>query len=102
VLGKLVPALGGDRHHLLWLDGGDEPGRVRLGMQLMTAERKLLNMDFARAVLPASLPPSQSLEVDVDVGLPDDATPYILKLDMVDEQVCWFEDMGSRPVYVPF
>jgi len=84
----------------LWLHGGDEPGRVRLGMQLMTAERRLLNMDFARAVLPASLPPSQSLDVDVDVGLPDDATPYILKLDMVDEQVCWFEDMGSRPVYV--
>lgn len=84
----------------LWLRGTDEAGRVRLGLQLMTAERKLLSMDFARAELAANLPPSQSLEVDVDVSLPDEATPYILKLDMVDEQVCWFEDVGSRPVYV--
>ena len=35
----------------------------------------------------------------MDVTLPDAGTPYLLKLDMVDEHVCWFEDMGSRPVY---
>ena len=33
-------------------------------------------------------------------NLPDDSAPYVLKLDMVDEHICWFEDMGSRPVYV--
>src|SRR4029450_11903018 len=38
----------------LGLRGGAEPGRVRLGLQLMTAERKLLSMDFARAELAAS------------------------------------------------
>ena len=39
-------------------------------------------------------------EVEVSVTLPDATAPYILKFDLVDEGVCWFEDVGSRPVYV--
>jgi ubiquinone/menaquinone biosynthesis C-methylase UbiE len=85
----------------IWLHGkGDEAGRVRLGLQLQTPERKLLNMDFARAVLPHEVAPGGKVQIAVDVALPDPAASYALKLDMVDEHVCWFEDMGSRPVYV--
>ncbi len=85
----------------LWLHGkGDEAGRVRLGLQLQTPERKLLDMDFARAVLPHEVSPGSRVEIPVDLTLPDPTAPYALKLDMVDEHVCWFEDMGSRPVYV--
>jgi hypothetical protein len=36
----------------------------------------------------------------VDLGLPDGDVPYVVKLDLVDEHICWFEDYGSRPVYV--
>ena len=36
----------------VWLRGGEEPGRVRLGIQLMTPERALVELNFARAVLP--------------------------------------------------
>ena len=82
-----------------WLKGGDEPGRVRLGLQLMTPDHHLLQLDFARAELPADVPGGESIEVAVDVALPEAGTDYLLKLDMVDEHVCWFEDMGSRPVY---
>ncbi len=85
----------------LWLHGkGDEAGRVRLGLQLQTAERKLLNMDFARAVLPHEVSPAAEVDIPIDLALPDPVAAYALKLDMVDEHVCWFEDMGSRPVYV--
>jgi hypothetical protein len=38
--------------------------------------------------------------VGVDVMLPEAEAPYVLKLDMVDEQICWFEDAGSRPLYL--
>jgi hypothetical protein len=38
--------------------------------------------------------------VVVDLTLPDAAAGYVLKLDLVDEQICWFEDVGSRPVYL--
>jgi hypothetical protein len=83
-----------------WLRGEGEPGRVRLGVQLMTPERKLLNLDFARGVLPGDVEPGQALEVPVEVTLPDASAPYVLKLDPVDEHVCWFEDGGSRPLYL--
>lgn len=84
----------------LWLRGGDEPGRVRLGMQLMTPDHHLLQLDFARAELPADVPGGGAADVPVELTLPDAGTPYLLKLDMVDEHVCWFEDVGSRPIYV--
>lgn len=83
-----------------WLRGGDEPGRVRLGLQLMTPEHRLLALDFARAELPADVAAGEATDVPVEIALPEAGTPYLLKLDMVDEHVCWFEDVGSRPVYV--
>jgi len=83
-----------------WLRGGDEPGRVRLGLQLMTPERSLLDLNFSRCELPADVAPGVSVDVAVELVLPDPTARYVLKLDMVDEHVCWFEDVGSRPVYV--
>jgi hypothetical protein len=97
VHGRVKVANAGDTR---WLKGGDIPGHVRLGMQLMTPERRLLDMDFARAELPADVPPGASIDIPVEVVLPSADEAYVLKLDMVDEHVCWFEDMGSRPVYV--
>ena len=87
------------RHHTAD-DGADEAGRVRLGLQLLTPERRLVDQDFARGTLPADVAPGIRVEVPVEVHLPDPAVPYVLKLDMVDEHVCWFEDRGGRPVYV--
>jgi SAM-dependent methyltransferase len=83
-----------------WIRGGEEAGAVRLGIQLMTPDRHLLQLDFARAVLPHDVPAGGSAEVAIDLALPDAAAGYVLKLDLVDEQICWFEDVGSRPVYV--
>ena len=55
-------------------------------------------MDFVKAYNAATENQTGTI-VPVDITIPDPATPYLLKLDMVDEHVCWFEDMGSRPVY---
>jgi SAM-dependent methyltransferase len=83
----------------LWLRGTGH-GHVQLGIQLFSAERALLDRDFARVTLRTDVASDQSVEVAIGITLPDATTPYILKLDLVDEGVCWFEDVGSRPVYV--
>ena len=83
----------------LWLRGTGH-GHVRLGIQLFSPERALLARDFARASLPSDVAANQSVEVAVGVTLPDATTPYLLKFDLVDEGVCWFEDVDSRPVYI--
>ena len=36
----------------------------------------------------------------LDLALPDASLPYVLKIDLVDEGICWFEDAGSPPAYV--
>ena len=46
------------------------------------------------------MPGGRTADIGLDLVLPEPATPYVLKLDMVDEQVCWFEDVGSRPLYL--
>jgi hypothetical protein len=56
-------------------------------------------MDYARSLLPRDVPPGATLDVPVDVTLPD-ASPCVLKLDLVDEHICWFEDRGSPPAWV--
>ncbi len=85
----------------LWLrSAGESAGHVRLGLQLMTPERRLLDQDFARGILREDVAPGGRAQVELDVVLPDAAAPYVVKLDLVDEHVCWFEDRGNRPVYL--
>jgi len=84
----------------LWLGGGDDVGQVRLGIQLLNAGHGLLDMEFSRVRLTANVPPRAAIEIEVGVTLPEAATPYVLKLDLVDEGICWFEDRDSRPIYV--
>jgi hypothetical protein len=83
----------------LWLKGAAQ-GEVQLGIQLLDAARTLLARDFTRASLPDDVAPGQVVELAIDITLPKAVVPYVLKFDLVDEGVCWFEDVGSRPVYV--
>jgi SAM-dependent methyltransferase len=86
----------GDTTWLASTPGGD--GQVRLGLQLLAADGRLLVRDFARAALEADVPPGGVACVRVAVELPDENAPVELKLDLVAERVCWFEDRGSRAV----
>ena len=84
-----------------WLGRGDDVGQVGLGVQLLNAERRLMNLELNRTRLGADVPPGGTLDVNVALALPDAETAYVLKIDLVDEGICWFEDVGSRPVYLP-
>jgi hypothetical protein len=75
---------------------------VRLGAQLCSAEGTLINLDFARASLPSHLAPGSS--VDIKLRLPAFRQPgrYLLKFDLVNEGVDWFERCGSETTIRPF
>lgn len=96
-----------NRGNTLWLsEPKDEPGLpshgcgfVRLGVQALTAQGEMINRDVLHVDLPHAMAPSNSvqLKVPVDVtALP--AGAGCLKIDMVDEQIAWFEDRGSTPL----
>jgi ubiquinone/menaquinone biosynthesis C-methylase UbiE len=84
-----------------WLGGGDRVGQVQLGVQLLGADHKLLDMEFSRTRLAGHVAPGRDAEIAIELTLPDPDASFVLKIDLVDEGVCWFEDVGSKPVYVP-
>jgi hypothetical protein len=84
----------------IWLGQGTGTGHVLLGLQLLDAEKRMLDAEFHRVPFGANVMPGKTASVAVDVSLPDAATAFVLKLDLVDEGICWFEDAGSPPVYL--
>jgi len=68
---------------------------VRLGAQLCAPDGTLINRDFARADLPATIDGGQSTDVAVELPPLAEAGQYAIKFDLVCEGVDWFERCGS-------
>jgi hypothetical protein len=68
---------------------------VRLGAQLCAEDGTLLNRDFARAWLPATLGPGTRADVAIEIPAPEQPGRYALKFDLVSEGIDWFEKCGS-------
>lgn len=68
---------------------------VRVGAQLCGPDGTLINRDYERAWLPATLQPGGTAEVPMTITAPDKAGRYALKFDLVSEGIDWFEACGS-------
>jgi hypothetical protein len=77
---------------------------VRLGAQLCGRDGALIDRDFARAWLPATLDPGGAADVPIELTAPAAPGRYLLKFDLVSEGIDWFEACGSptteRPLIV--
>jgi SAM-dependent methyltransferase len=76
------------------------PGTFRLGAQLLDDAGRLIDLDGARAALPQQVLPGEACDVTLRLRLPASAGCFRLKLDLVQERVCWFEQRGSQPCVV--
>ena len=70
---------------------------VRLGAQLCTADGALINRDYARAWLSASVSGGGAANVAVQFPPLGEPGRYTVKFDLVSEGVDWFERCGSEP-----
>jgi hypothetical protein len=68
---------------------------VRLGAQLCDATGAVVNRDYERAWLPATLAPGDSTSIDLTITPPEKPGKYALKFDLVSEGIDWFEACGS-------
>ena len=68
---------------------------VRLGVQLLGADGRLVDRDFYRHDLSGPIAPGQRVDVDVSCPVPDTCGPHAFKFDLVEEGVTWFEPHGS-------
>ena len=55
----------------------------------MPAEKEL------RTDVPHDVEPGETVTVEVEVALPDDAGNYTIEFDLIQEGVTWFKEMGS-------
>jgi hypothetical protein len=69
---------------------------VRVGAQLCARDGSLVNRDFERAWLPATLQPASSVALRMTLRAPDKPGRYGLKFDLVSEGIDWFEACGSE------
>jgi SAM-dependent methyltransferase len=83
----------------LWLSAApDGVGVVWLGLQLLGPDGRMRDRELFRVRLDRAVRPGETIRLAVAVDLPPGDVR--LKLDLVAERVCWFEDRGSRPVVV--
>lgn len=75
-------------------------GYVTFGAQLLDRDKRLLDRDYQRVRLDRDVAPGAAWSCETVVRAPVEPGDYFLKLDLVDEQVCWFEEMGSKAVLV--
>jgi hypothetical protein len=68
---------------------------VRVGAQLCDASGAVINRDYERAWLPATLGPGSVADVEMTITPPEKPGRYALKFDLVSEGIDWFEACGS-------
>jgi SAM-dependent methyltransferase len=74
-------------------------GVVNIGLHLLDSQYHLLNNDFARFRLNKELLPEEYIDVIINLVISKPGS-YILGIDMVSEQISWFEPLGSSPAYI--
>jgi len=72
---------------------------VRLGAQLHSRKKKMLNRDYARAFLAETLQGKDQACIEISLLPVEKRGIYLLKFDMVSEGIDWFENAGSPVVW---
>jgi ubiquinone/menaquinone biosynthesis C-methylase UbiE len=76
-------------------------GFVALGAKLVDANRIIVIHNYGRGLLHHDISPGASASVEITLPAPDEPGQYLVKLDMVDECIAWFEHKGSKPAFIP-
>lgn len=85
----------------VWKNASQKNRRhITLGIQLMDQNRRILNRDFARLLLPGSIESGKSETLELRAKAPEQRGNYWLKFDMVCEGIEWFESCGSQVAFV--
>jgi 2-polyprenyl-3-methyl-5-hydroxy-6-metoxy-1,4-benzoquinol methylase/glycosyltransferase involved in cell wall biosynthesis len=87
----------------LWLIGATErAGSCMLGVRVYDEAGALVAERHGTPPLPRALAPGESASVRFELKAPHARGLYTLKLDVVAQHVCWFEERGSAPLTVQF
>jgi 2-polyprenyl-3-methyl-5-hydroxy-6-metoxy-1,4-benzoquinol methylase/glycosyltransferase involved in cell wall biosynthesis len=87
----------------LWLVGSAErAGSCMLGARLTDESGAIVWERHGTPPLPRALAPGERVGLQFEMPAPRASGLYTLKLDLVAQHVCWFEERGSSPLVVTF
>ena len=83
-----------------WLiENINDIGVVRIGTHLYDNKDKMMDLDFSRHDIATTIEPGARFEQFIGVKFEDPGI-YRLAIDLVSENICWFETVGSIPKFV--
>ncbi|HEV3409270.1 MAG TPA: hypothetical protein VG095_03190, partial [Chthoniobacterales bacterium] len=86
----------------LWLGGRYvRRGAVMLGVRIIDSAGVVVDEFHGEPPLPRALAPNEDTEITIEHACPRAPGPYTLKVDLVSQHVCWFEEHGSTPLLLP-
>jgi SAM-dependent methyltransferase/glycosyltransferase involved in cell wall biosynthesis len=87
----------------LWLAGREtRTGTVMPGVRIHDDAGRLVSEFHGEPPLPRAVAPGETVRLKIEHDAPRRSGRYTLKVDLVDQQVCWFEDVGSEPLTISF
>jgi 2-polyprenyl-3-methyl-5-hydroxy-6-metoxy-1,4-benzoquinol methylase len=86
----------------LWLGGKYlRTGAVTLGVKILNESGEIADEFHGEPALPRGVAPNESCSVTIERACPTIPGSYQLKIDLVDQHICWFEERGSKPLSLP-
>jgi 2-polyprenyl-3-methyl-5-hydroxy-6-metoxy-1,4-benzoquinol methylase/glycosyltransferase involved in cell wall biosynthesis len=86
----------------LWLTETVSAGIVMPAVRVFDHEQNLVTEFHGEPMLPHTVAPAESVQIKIECRAPQRTGSYTLKIDLVDQQVCWFEERGSLPLLIEF
>jgi hypothetical protein len=87
----------------LWLVSRAAPrGTVRLGIKILDNGGRMVDEFHGEPPLPHALAPGEKAVLEIDHPAPEQLGKYSLKIDLLDQDICWFEQRGSQPLVLEF
>lgn len=87
----------------LWLTGQSvRAGIVMPAVRVFDGAGSLVIEFHGEPLLPHPVAPGETVRIKIEYKAPQRSGSYRLKLDLVDQEVCWFEERGSEPLSIEF
>src|SRR5947209_5911761 len=87
----------------LWLTGQTvRAGIVMPAVRVFDEAGALVSEFHGEPLLPRAVAPGETVKLKIEYTAPRRPGAYTLKIDLVDQHVCWFEQQGSEPLLISF
>jgi hypothetical protein len=68
------------------------------GVRIIDERGLIVSELHGHPMLSRAVPPGQTVDVAIKLVAPTTGGRYTVKIDLVDQHVCWFEERGSQPL----